>query len=67
MTLVALLVSFLLVISEWQAYRHVSTVSEVRVDKERLAMIDIQMNITFPKVPCHRNPISVSFLCQTHH
>ena len=65
MTLVALLVSLLLIISEWRAYRYVTTVSEVRVDKERLAKIDIYMNISFPKVPCHRISFDALFLCMT--
>jgi hypothetical protein len=51
-TLTSYFVIFLLVMSEWSAYRRVETHSELVVDTSRQERMDININMTLPNIPC---------------
>ncbi|RPB00824.1 DUF1692-domain-containing protein [Choiromyces venosus 120613-1] len=51
-TLVSLCVVFILVIGEFREYRRIQVLPELVVDKTRGEQLPINLNITFPHVPC---------------
>ncbi|KAL7272698.1 ER-derived vesicles protein erv46 [Rhizina undulata] len=51
-TIVSLVVIVVLVISEFQDYRRIVVMPELVVDKTRGEQLPINLNITFPHIPC---------------
>ncbi|ORY80318.1 COPII-coated vesicle component Erv46 [Protomyces lactucae-debilis] len=51
-TLTSLVLIFMLLVSEWNAYRRIETHSELVVDTSRQARMAININITTPNIPC---------------
>lgn len=51
-TLTSVFVVLLLLLSEWSSYRQVHTLPELVVDTSRQERMGININITFPAVPC---------------
>lgn len=43
----------LLLLSEWRDYRRVTIQPELVVDKSRGEKLTINLNITFPRIPCY--------------
>ena len=48
---------FLLLVSEFVDYRAVHRNSELVVDKTRRDRLQINLNVTFHKIPCHRKQL----------
>ncbi|KAK9461853.1 endoplasmic reticulum vesicle transporter-domain-containing protein [Lipomyces oligophaga] len=51
-TIVALILIFLLILSEWRDYRRIDNQPELIVDKTRGERMNINIDITFPIIPC---------------
>ncbi|KAK7206085.1 endoplasmic reticulum vesicle transporter-domain-containing protein [Myxozyma melibiosi] len=51
-TIVSTVVIIFLVISEWRDYRMISNRPELIVDKTRGERMNINLNVTFPTIPC---------------
>ncbi|KAK9362133.1 endoplasmic reticulum vesicle transporter-domain-containing protein [Lipomyces starkeyi] len=51
-TIVATVVIVLLIVSEWSDYRRIVNRPELIVDKTRGERMNINLNITFPAIPC---------------
>ncbi|KAK9238941.1 endoplasmic reticulum vesicle transporter-domain-containing protein [Lipomyces kononenkoae] len=51
-TIVAVVIIILLIVSEWSDYRRIVNRPELIVDKTRGERLNINLNITFPTIPC---------------
>lgn len=51
-SLTSLLTVFLLVLSEYLSYTHITTQQQLVVDHSRRERLQIYLNITFPRLPC---------------
>lgn len=51
-TISSIIVIFFLLISEWNSYRRIHIAPELVVDTSRQERMSININITFPSVPC---------------
>lgn len=58
-TLVSLILIAILVLSEFMAYRTIKQIPELVVDKGRKEKMTINLNITFPRVPCYMLSVDV--------
>ena len=53
LSLISMFVIFLLTLVSFADMQHIRTVSQLTVDKSRHERLSINVNVTFPSIPCH--------------
>ncbi|KAG5519719.1 hypothetical protein PMAC_001876 [Pneumocystis sp. 'macacae'] len=51
-TITSIIIIFILVSFEWHDYRRVVVLPELTIDRTRSEKLQINLNLTFPKIPC---------------
>jgi len=54
-TLISAAIILSITMMEWMDYRKVTIDTSILVDKSRGEMLNVFMNVTFPRVPCFRS------------
>ena len=65
-TLVAFFLIFILTVSSWLDYRSIRLTHNLEVDKSRGEKLSVDVDITFPRVPCYLLSIDVMDISGEH-